>query len=324
MSILFETLQRLEGERRGFNSPPLQETEELLRCAEEKLASKIEAASARQKNEGHLNGQPIQASATAPALVQSASFAPAPAPVAYAAEPAPVFAPAPVPVPVAAPAFAPVHVAAQPTLTAATPVPVPVAAAPTLTAATSVPAAAAPTPTAAPVPAVAAPAHGASRPAPVSTALDSLALRPTRMHRTANVIRAALPVVEALVAALDKSGGAPMSSALIPLPEVPAVLLPQPVDLAPIDEKLGEIKTLHIELRDQIALQNASVNQISDHLEGVRQSTDRNTRRQQELIEELRSVGKKVNFIAVTALGMTAVCVALNVLLVLHVFKIIP
>jgi hypothetical protein len=31
-----------------------------------------------------------------------------------------------------------------------------------------------------------------------------------------------------------------------------------------------------------------------------------------------------VNLIAVTALGMTAVCVALNVLLVLRVFKIIP
>jgi hypothetical protein len=144
------------------------------------------------------------------------------------------------------------------------------------------------------------------------------------MHRTANVIRAALPVVEALVAAFDKNAGAPLSSALVPLTAEPAAPPPLPLDLAPIDEKLGDIKTLHIELRDQIVVQNATVNQISDHLEGVRQSTDRNTRRQHELIEELRSVGKKVNLIAVTALGMTAVCVALNVLLVLRVFKIIP
>lgn len=303
MSILFETLQRLEGERRGFNLPPMQETEELLRCAEEKLASKIEAASTRQKNDGHLNGQPLQAAASAPALVHGPSLAPLPIPQTYAteatpvvlssepapqawtSEPAPVSAPAPVPVAETAPAF--------------------------------VPAAAAPAPAA------------ASRPVLVSTAQGAPLERPTRMGRTITIIRAALPVVEALVAALDRNASAPASSAfannsLIPQPAEPVIPLPLPVDLAPIDEKLGEIKTLHIELRDQIAQQNVTVNQLSDHLDGVRQSTDRNTRRQHELIEELRGVGKKVNFIAVTALGMTAVCVALNVLLVLHVFKIIP
>ena len=211
---------------------------------------------------------------------------PAPAPVAYPAEPLPVSAPAPLAAPAPFAAAVPIF---------------------------------------APVPAAAAPApDGASRQVLFSTALDSRVENPTKMGRTASVIRAALPVVEALVAAFDRNASAPLSSALVRQPTVPPAPLPQAVDLSPIEGNLGEIKTLQLELRDQIAQQNGTVNQISDHLDGVRQSTDRNTRRQHELIEELRGVGKKVNFIAITALGLSAVCVALNVLLVLHVFKIVP
>jgi len=47
------------------------------------------------------------------------------------------------------------------------------------------------------------------------------------------------------------------------------------------------------ELRSQIAEQNTSLKRVEDHLELVREATDRNTLEQQELMEDLKSVGPR-------------------------------
>ena len=56
----------------------------------------------------------------------------------------------------------------------------------------------------------------------------------------------------------------------------------------------------------------------------VREATDRNTLKQQELMEDLKSVGTKVNFFAVLVLLMLAGSVLLNILLYLHISRILP
>jgi t-SNARE complex subunit (syntaxin) len=94
--------------------------------------------------------------------------------------------------------------------------------------------------------------------------------------------------------------------------------------LAPIEDSLAQLKTLHSELRDQVIEQNASLASVEDRLEMVREATDRNTRQQQELIEDLRDFGKKINFVAMTTLGLLAISVGTSVALLLKIFKIIP
>jgi hypothetical protein len=56
----------------------------------------------------------------------------------------------------------------------------------------------------------------------------------------------------------------------------------------------------------------------------VREATDRNTLEQQELMEDLKSVGHKVNMIALVALGLLAVSVLLNLVLYLHIQRVLP
>ena len=56
----------------------------------------------------------------------------------------------------------------------------------------------------------------------------------------------------------------------------------------------------------------------------VREATDRNTLEQQELMEDLKSVGSKVNLFAILALGLLAISVGINVVLYLHILRVLP
>ncbi len=56
----------------------------------------------------------------------------------------------------------------------------------------------------------------------------------------------------------------------------------------------------------------------------VREATDRNTLEQQELLEDLKLVGNKVNLFAWLALGLLGVSVMINILLFLHIRRVLP
>jgi hypothetical protein len=56
----------------------------------------------------------------------------------------------------------------------------------------------------------------------------------------------------------------------------------------------------------------------------VREATDRNTLEQQELLEDLKTVGNKVNVVAIIALGLLVVAVVLNLVLYLHIQRVLP
>jgi tRNA/tmRNA/rRNA uracil-C5-methylase (TrmA/RlmC/RlmD family) len=94
------------------------------------------------------------------------------------------------------------------------------------------------------------------------------------------------------------------------------------VDLAPIKESLAKLKIQDRELRDQIAEQNTSVKRIEDHLDRVREATDRNTLEQQELIEDLKGAGHKATFISLIGLGLLAASVAINLALYLQLLPV--
>jgi hypothetical protein len=145
------------------------------------------------------------------------------------------------------------------------------------------------------------------------------------MDRAMSALRVALPFVQRLLPLLDGNIGTVVSNLLNqhPAPQQHQPL-PPPVDLEPIENGLAEIRTQHRDLRTQMVEQNTSLKRVEDQLEMVREATDRNTLEQQELLEDLKTVGNKVNVFALFALLLLATSVLLNVILFLHIKRVLP
>jgi hypothetical protein len=142
------------------------------------------------------------------------------------------------------------------------------------------------------------------------------------IQRAVSALRSALPFVQKILPLLDGNIATVIANMLTPHhhPAPP----PPPVNLAPIEDGLMELQSQHKELRDQVVEQNTSLKRVEDQLEMVREATDRNTLEQQELLEDLKVVGNKVNVFALIALGLLAVSVLINIVLYLHILKVLP
>jgi hypothetical protein len=151
---------------------------------------------------------------------------------------------------------------------------------------------------------------------------------PSAIHRALATIRSALPFVQRILPLLDGHIATAFSNVIAPhLTERPQQQLappPPPVDLVPLTDGIAELQTQQHELRNQVVEQNTSLKRVEDQLEMVREATDRNTLEQQELLEDLKVVGNKVNLFALIAIGLLAVSVAINVVLYLHMVRVLP
>ena len=144
------------------------------------------------------------------------------------------------------------------------------------------------------------------------------------LQRAVGALLAALPIVQRILPLLDGNFASNVGNLLAPHPR-PQESAPAPkVDLAPIEDGLHEIQTQHRELRDQVMEQNTSLKRVEDQLEMVREATDRNTLEQQELLEDLKSFGNKVKMIVIIALGLVAIGFILNLILYLHIQRVLP
>jgi hypothetical protein len=145
---------------------------------------------------------------------------------------------------------------------------------------------------------------------------------PSGLQRAASALRAALPYVQRILPLLDGNIGTAVSNVLSPYPQMHQP--PPPVDLEPIEDGLAELQMQHRALRNQFLEQNASLKRVEDQLEAVREATERNSREQEELLDDLQTVRRRVNRFAIPALGLLALSVLLNVLLYLHMRHILP
>lgn len=96
------------------------------------------------------------------------------------------------------------------------------------------------------------------------------------------------------------------------------------VDLEPIETGLTELQERHRDLRTEIVEHHASLKRVEDHLEMVREATDRNTLEQQELIEDLKAMGSRVNTFALTLVALLVLAILLNLFLFLHIQRVLP
>jgi len=155
-----------------------------------------------------------------------------------------------------------------------------------------------------------------------NSSADSNAELPSSVQRAVNALRVALPFVQRILPLLDGTIATQVSNLLTPHPQ--SLKPSPPVNLAPIEDGLADLRTQHRDLRSVVVEQNASLKRVEDQLEMVREATDRNTLEQQELLEDLKSVGGKVNMFAILALALLAVSILLNVILYLHIQRVLP
>jgi hypothetical protein len=146
---------------------------------------------------------------------------------------------------------------------------------------------------------------------------------PSGVQRVVSTLRTLLPYVERILPLFEGNFSTALTNLLAPhQPAPPAPELP-PVDLAPLKGSLAVLNTQYLELREEAIEREASMRRIEDQLEMVRLSTDRNTLQQQELIEDLKSLGSKVGFVTMVALGLLAISVIVNTVLYLHMVKVL-
>lgn len=162
------------------------------------------------------------------------------------------------------------------------------------------------------------------------------------MQRTMQTLRAALPVLQRLLPLMDSNvlgaltGMTPPAHLeppaprqveprpLEPRPAEPRHLETRPVDLTPVESGLTELRAQNQELRNQFHAQDAALKVIGDHLDQVREATDRNTREQDELVDELKASGKKINVVAFLGFLLLAASMAMNVILYLEIHRLVP
>lgn len=141
------------------------------------------------------------------------------------------------------------------------------------------------------------------------------------IQRAISTLCMALPFVQRLLPLFESNLAATASTGLAPHPQTPPL---PPVNLEPIEDSLAELQTQQHDLRSQIQDQNSSLKRVEDQLEMVRDATDRNTLEQQELLEDLKGFGNKINTLTFFALGLLVVSILLNLIMFLHIRRVLP
>jgi len=98
---------------------------------------------------------------------------------------------------------------------------------------------------------------------------------------------------------------------------------PVQVNLEPVERGLAEVRNSNRELRIQVQEQGTSLKRVEDQLERVREATDRNTLEQQELVEDLRSVGNRISTFVIIGIVLLLVVLGVNIYFVVQLQHIL-
>lgn len=144
----------------------------------------------------------------------------------------------------------------------------------------------------------------------------------TSSQRALGLLKQAVPFVQKLLPLIDGNFATAISNLFTPHAHSSAP--PQNVDLSPVQNQISDLQVQHNDLRSTVQEQTTGLKRVEDQLEMVREATDRNTLEQQELIEDLKSMGNKVNMFAVTLSALLLLSLVLNVILYLHIKRVLP
>ncbi len=136
------------------------------------------------------------------------------------------------------------------------------------------------------------------------------------------VMKQAVPFVQKLLPLLDGQIATAVGNLLATRPHTPPP--PPRVDLQPIENRLADLQVQQANVKDQLSDQNAALKRVEDHLDMVREATDRNTLEQQELIEDLKTISSRMNRFALLFLLLLVISLLVNISLFLHIQRVLP
>jgi hypothetical protein len=157
----------------------------------------------------------------------------------------------------------------------------------------------------------------------VTHALPASTEPQTGLQRAVAAVRSAIPIVQRLLPLLDGNFASVLNSLVSTQPHHPPPPPQVRVDLEPVNRGLAEVRESQRELTTQIQEQGTSLKRVEDHLERVREATDRNTLEQQELVEDLRTVGSRLSLFAIIGLVLLVVSMGLNVFFLIQLQHIL-
>jgi hypothetical protein len=138
-------------------------------------------------------------------------------------------------------------------------------------------------------------------------------------QRALHVLKQALPLMQKLLPLIDGNIAMALGNLLTPRPQSHVQ-----VDLTPLESQVTRMQAMQQDLRGHITEHNTALKRVEDQLEMVKEASDRNTREQQEMIEDLRAIGSKVNLFAAILFGLLLVSVILNLFLFMHIRQVLP
>jgi hypothetical protein len=140
------------------------------------------------------------------------------------------------------------------------------------------------------------------------------------LQRAAGFVRSALPILQRLLPLLDGNFATVVGNLIASRANAQAARSSK-ADLTPIEDGLAELRTQQHSLRLEVTEQNLSLKAIEDQLAMVRDVTSRNMLEQQESLEDLKALAKRV---MVIALLLSAASLAATVALFLRMKKMLP
>lgn len=154
---------------------------------------------------------------------------------------------------------------------------------------------------------------GAQAPHPIATAS-----KPSGFQRSVGAIRMVIPIVQKVLPLLDGNIASAVANLLTPQHRV------EPVNLAPLENAVVKLHGENMELRNRMQEHNTMLKRVGDQLDLVKEATERNSIGQQELMDDLNSLRKKVRGFAWAAIVLLVTSIAVNVVLFLRVQRMIP
>lgn len=142
--------------------------------------------------------------------------------------------------------------------------------------------------------------------------------RPSVFERSMGAMRVVLPMMQKMLPLLEGNVASAVSNLLAPYPQGHAV------DLAPLENAVGEMHKEHLDLRNRVAEQNTMLRRVADQIDMVKETTDRHSLGQQELLQDLHNLRQRVSMFGWIGLALLIVSIFLNVMLFLRVERPLP
>ncbi len=144
--------------------------------------------------------------------------------------------------------------------------------------------------------------------------------RKSTLEKTVGVLRTILPLAQKVLPLIDGQIGTVVSNLIGPQTAPRQVAQ----TLLPLQEGLAQLEKQHVELRAQVAGQNAALKQIDEQIETVRSLTEETAKEQRNMAENVEKMRRRVNTVAIVGLVLLGAVVALNVVLYVHIRQVVP